>query len=328
VCIILAGIDYRFSNPGWLTTSAWSNVSALQIASIVYAIVIAVLGFLVFMSAKRTFIIVYAVLLSISILFTLAVAILCIVAGETGFLNVNFGCNAKITGILDSWNNMDTYLQNVDKSLCSSACPCSISNTGNYTQNSTVAPFFANYVSFPNGNGVANFQGCPGAVQNNALTQTNLQNPNFDPTGTNFDPVSFQTYMARVETQFSCTGWCTNAYVNNGKTVVMFKYLFTDVNNGPALYSGCLSQVLDWLPGYLLAFGSVAMVLAGFQIVVLATLCCLGTSRRDEGGHQVYEEPERHVKVVERVPVVQNVPVIREMPVVRDAVIRDVPARS
>jgi len=180
-------------------------------------------------------------------------------------------------------------------------------------------PQFNNYVRSTDSFGAVNFQGCGGPVQNNTLTASRLQNPNFDPTYT-FVPENFAQYMANVETQFQCTGWCANAYGNT----IMYKYLFTDVNRGPALYSGCLSSVLQWLPSYLLAFGAVAMVLAGFQIIVLACLCCLGATRRDEVvEHQVYEEPvERNVKIVERVPVVQNVPVVREMPVVREVPVR------
>jgi len=324
VAIILAGLDFQFANPGWRNNLPWEALSALQIASIAYAIFVALVGFFVFCFPKRALIIFFGVLLALSILFTLAIAIFSIIAGSTGFLNVNFGCNARINGLLNTWNNMDTYLQNVDRTLCSSQCPCSIANQTFYSTNNTVAPFFNNYVRNVDNNGIVNYQGCPSNVQSNVLNLTRAQNPNFDPDQNNFNEGNFINYMARVENEFQCTGWCTNAYVNNGQNVIMYKYLFTNLNRGPALYSGCLNSVLQWLPGYLLAFGAVAMVLAGFQMIVLATLCCLGASRREEVvEHQVYEEPaERHVKVVERVPVVQNVPVVREMPVVRDVPVR------
>ena len=80
--------------------------------------------------------------------------------------------------------------------------------------------------------------------------------------------MKFQDYMANVENEFKCSGWCNVTYTNTNTNtrMVMFKYLYTNVNRGPPRYLGCLNSVIEWLPPYLNGFGSVTMVLAGFQV--------------------------------------------------------------
>ena len=55
---------------------------------------------------------------------------------------------------------------------------------------------------------------------------------------------------------------------------------------------------MDWLPGYLLAWGSVAMVLAGIEMVLFALALMLGASRKSEGGHDVVHH--ERIEVIER----------------------------
>lgn len=45
---------------------------------------------------------------------------------------------------------------------------------------------------------------------------------------------------------------------------------------------GCLYPILQWLPPYLLAFGSVALVLAGCQLIVLILTKMLARSKKHE----------------------------------------------
>jgi hypothetical protein len=73
-------------------------------------------------------------------------------------------------------------------------------------------------------------------------------------------------------------------------------YLF--FNRGVPQYVGCIQRLMHWLPGYLLAWGSVAMVLAGIQLVLFALALMLAASRKSEGGHDVVHH--ERIEVIER----------------------------
>jgi hypothetical protein len=167
---------------------------------------------------------------------------------------------------MDIWRGMDTYLINADRNLCSAACPCYINNPGVFTQNSTVAPFYNNWATTNNNLGATRFQDCPLSVKL-ATYNAALADPAFNPTG-NFVAERFWNYMAKTEDRFTCTGYCVNNYVNpiNNQRQFMFKYLFSNINRGIPLYSGCIDVVLNWLPRYLLAFGAVGLALSFFQV--------------------------------------------------------------
>jgi hypothetical protein len=225
-------------------------------------------------------------------MFNLAIAIFSLVAGSTGWVNTYFGCNGKFTGIMEVWQGIDSYLQQVDQNLCGPGCECYISNTQPFTTNPTIAPIFNSWSKTATNTGAINFQGCPSQVQQNAYLTAVKNDQLFDPSG-NFDAGKFVGYMSRVERQFGCAGWCNVTYVNTNtqQTTAMFKYMFTDINNGPPANFGCLNSVMDWLPGYLKAFGSVTMVLVGLQLIVFALSICQCWARERDHEHQI---PHHH----------------------------------
>jgi hypothetical protein len=55
---------------------------------------------------------------------------------------------------------------------------------------------------------------------------------------------------------------------------------------------------MHWLPGYLLAWGSVAMVLTGIQVVLFTLALMLAASTKKEGGHDVVHH--ERIEVIER----------------------------
>jgi hypothetical protein len=62
---------------------------------------------------------------------------------------------------------------------------------------------------------------------------------------------------------------------------------------------GCIDQLISWLPSYLLAWGSVALVMVGIQIILLALAIMLsGTRKKEVGGHEVVHH--ERIEVVER----------------------------
>jgi hypothetical protein len=118
--------------------------------------------------------------------------------------------------------------------------------------------------------GAVAFQNCTTAVKTNALQNAKLD-PDFDPTN-DFNAQRFADYMGRIETQFNCAGWCQTKYINgiNGQTMMMSKYLFTNINRGPPGDRGCYYRVVNWIIPYLIAWGAVTLVMVGFQVI-----CCL-----------------------------------------------------
>jgi hypothetical protein len=82
VCIILAGIVYRFANPNFVS-SPWHAGSGLMVASIIYAFFVAFVGFCTFLYPKTSLIIAFEVLMFLSILFTFAIAVYAIVGGSS-----------------------------------------------------------------------------------------------------------------------------------------------------------------------------------------------------------------------------------------------------
>lgn len=169
-------------------------------------------------------------LVALSFLFTLAIAIMALIAASHGFVSTYFDCDAKFTGIMEVWQGVDTYLQKIDQNLCSPICPCLISNPNIYSQNTTVSPSFSQWNSSKTV-GSLNFQNCSELVQTGVYKAATLENPLFDPKS-NFDPQKFARYMSNVENEFKCSGWCNVTYVNPRTTqqMTMYKYLFSDVN--------------------------------------------------------------------------------------------------
>lgn len=177
------------------------------------------------------------------------------------------GCNGKFEGIMETWRGVDAYLQRVDQALCSPQCPCYFTNTTGFVNNATISPYYNQWTKSQVPPGNVAFQNCSSQVQINTYQNAVAADAYFDPKG-DFDSIKFQDYMANVEREFQCSGWCNVTYTNTNTNtrMVMFKYLFTNINRGPPRRLGCLNSVIEWLPPYLMAFGSVTMVLAGFQV--------------------------------------------------------------
>jgi hypothetical protein len=170
---------------------------------------------------------------------------------------------------METWRGIDSYLQRVDQSLCSPACPCYFTNVTGFVNNATIAPYFNQWTKTNVQPANIAFQNCSSQVQISTYTAARASDSYFDPNN-EFNSGNFFKYMNDVEVDFKCSGWCNVTYLNtntNSQTV-MFKYLFSDVNMGPPKRLGCLNSLIEWLPPYLMAYGSVTMVLVGFQVII------------------------------------------------------------
>jgi len=55
---------------------------------------------------------------------------------------------------------------------------------------------------------------------------------------------------------------------------------------------------MDWLPSFILAWGSVAMIIFGLQLLLFLLALLLSLSKKEEGGHDVIHH--ERIEVVER----------------------------
>jgi hypothetical protein len=293
VAIILAGIDYRFAGPDWKpATWPYYALPGLQIACIIFSFVIVFLGYITFTKPNIGLTIFYSIFLLLSCLFNIAIGTFACIGASTGFVNTYFGCNGKFSGIMEVWQGVDSYLQQVDQGLCGPDCPCYISNTVPFTTNPTVFPIYNRWTKSADSSAAVNFQQCSAQVQRTAYVNAVNNDKLFDPT-TNFDATKFSNYMGRMENQFQCSGWCnvTYANTNTGQVDAMFKYLFSDVNMGPPQNFGCLNKFIEWLPPYLMAYGAITLLLAGLQLVVFVLALCQCCARSRDHEHQI---PHHH----------------------------------
>lgn len=289
IAVILAGIDYNLSNPDWISSS-YSPTSPLQIACVVFTIVLSCLGYLVFSYPKTIYLSTYEVFTVLSLIFNIAIGILVIAAGSVGYINLSKGCNAPISGLLGIMNGIDTYLNNVDQALCSKECPCNFKGGVGVTDESIYSKIYKTWSILNESYAPISFDNCTAEVKSKVYQKTKIENPNFDPDNS-FQPGKFNQYMGMIENKFQCVGWCSTTYTKNitenNKTIStstpMIKYLFTNINNGIPQNFGCVDQVINWLPQYLLSNGSCTLVQAVFQVVTLVLCFQLSnTKRRDD----------------------------------------------
>lgn len=202
------------------------------------------------------------------------------------------GCNANLNGVMGVFHNTDVYLQTIDQSMCTPTCPCFFTNTTAFTGNTTVAPYYNLWTKTNAPSGAVAFQNCTGDLQTFAFKEAVRRDPNFDRDST-FSPVKYAEYMNNVEREFGCSGWCSTQYFNPNynQNVFMAKYLFSDINRGPPNRFGCFDELMDWLPGYLQAFGAMTMVLVGAQIAMFALAICQIWARESDHEKQI---PHHH----------------------------------
>lgn len=165
-------------------------------------------------------------------LFTFAIAIFGLVGGSVTKVNAYIGCNSSYSGLLAAWQTVDSYLTQVDSTLCSSSCPCYFSNPVPYVTNTTIAPYYAQWTTTGvAGTGATKFQDCSTVAQQTAYNTYSSSN-----TGNSSDYLvkqdTFASYFKVLEQRFNCTGFCTTSYTNQytGSKMVMYKYLFSDIN--------------------------------------------------------------------------------------------------
>lgn len=296
--MICTGFDYNYANPTWIS-SPFSSVGILELTAVLYTLAIAFAGYPVFLFPNSYALLAYNILNIICFCFAFAIACVTIAAGASkntinnpyllaGYVNLSLGCNAPVSGLFHVFNHIDGYIQNVDQAFCSDECPCNLKNNFFYVSNSTLAPIFANWNVTNSTIAPTSYANCTNLIQTNVYKKTTISDPKFD-TDKSFKVDNFVTYMGRIESLFKCTGWCSVDYKTpKNENTKIIKYLFSDINNGVPEHFGCYNELVNWLPAYLLSYGSLIISCVFFQIVILILGLMLSKSKNSED--QIKEE--------------------------------------
>jgi len=221
-------------------------------------------------------------------LFLAAIAILTIIFAyyirDNNTPGAMLSCKTNYGSILNMYNNIDLYLQQVDQGLCSQSCPCNVSNASALKSWQTYYPsnsFITNNVS-----GVNNFGLCPDKFQNSTYSIAQNKYALIPNNNTSYNPSFnyslFAPYWANIENQFNCTGFCNTNYINGiGQNITMVKYLFSDINKGIPSSLGCLPSLYTWLEHFLEVWGAIALTVATIMFVVFILACTYVCCSRD-----------------------------------------------
>lgn len=285
MCIILSGISYQYAGPSFKENYPYVTLPGLQIACIIYTFWMVGWGYLSFIKPNTGCTVSHAIFLMLSIIWNIAIGVFALVSYRVSFISTYLSCNSGYDGILALWNGVDTYLQQVNNVLCSPECPCYLTNISGFESNSTIAPYYNSWEKSSDPAASTAFPNCTDTIRYNTLNATRVADPNLEAHG-GFDPANFANYMGFIENFFYCSGWCNTTYIDtsNNKTEVFYKYLFSDVNRGPPVHTGCLMPMINWLLPYLGAWGSLTMALSAIQIgiFIISMLQCQQKEEEEE----------------------------------------------
>lgn len=277
--VIFTLLDYSSFNSSLLDLK-WKPFSAFQLACVIYCTVLSILGFFVFCCTNTCFVVFYSILLMLGFISMSVVGGLSLVAGQFGWIKDYLSCQTKWSGLLDSYKAVDKYLANVDQYLCSDQCICYIDSRtiDNYKKNTTFIEYLSKWNTKDNSTYARNFMNCTVQVQNIVLAKTVSSDTSIYENS--ISPRSLFSFIGNLEKTYKCSGFCNTVYYNSftKSKMLMAKYLFTNINNGPPENIGCFKFFVRNLPAYLRYFGSVALVIAGFQIVLFilsVAFCCV-----------------------------------------------------
>ena len=198
--------------------------------------------------------------------------IICLVLSVNSNIINNFTCS-------NMWKSrnapLDKYMALVDENLCSQNCPCDIT----YITMFSHLPNFQDWTLKPLSR-VYNFQSCPFLVRNATIGASNATdysisfNSNYRNQVDSYDEQQFFDTWKYIENTYRCTGFCNTTYINSqNKIVSMYKYLFSDINNGiPQNKDGCYKAIVNYTASYFSSYGSYILIISIFMLLILINL--------------------------------------------------------
>lgn len=293
---ILNLIDYKILHASWSKTP-WKELAPCQLSCNIFILFSGFIGIILFFNnkkeAEQMFVIIFTVMISLSSLFTWAIGIFSCIGGTIYHKeNHQLGCKSKLTGVLEMYNNIDSYFLYADSLLCSNQCQCIFKENvkNEYLNNiyspgaySTLQSWIYTSKKFNDEETFNFWDNCSFEVKEEARnryleTQTSLNHR------INYN--NFAKYWKKIEEKFKCTGWCQTNYIDpyTLQEKQMLKYIFSDINNGLPEYPGCINRLTNWLPSMVGATGACLIVCAFIQSISIIFLIkiYLNNSNNDE----------------------------------------------
>lgn len=295
--MVICSVHFRFTNMNW-TDNGYGTIGGIELAAILLTCVSLIIGVLAICTKQNGLLMIFIIFIGLSSLFTIAIVIFAFIGTQYRQFDDYLGCNGDYKGLLSIWNAVDNYMYSVDSLLCSESCPCYLGerSTLHYSTNSSTAPYYNMWEISQNPGDASRFQDCPKKVQGLAKAEYYSTNAYFNHT---FKPDKFNSYFAKVEKYFKCTGFCGTTYFNGktGTNQKIVKYLFSDISEESIPeHFGCIDIIVGWLRQTLNAFAALGCILFVIEIILLivAILLLVGTSRPEPD-----EEDEKNVSVQE-----------------------------
>lgn len=307
--ITLSSISFKTIYATW-SEGPWYALGPTSVSASVVCVFTSFLGVLAYLQQNKSMFHLYFLFLLLSLLFSWSLSLFALIEGTVWYkVKGKLGCDTKQTGIMQMYNNMDTYMKYADSLLCSSQCKCPFAQATieEYVNNEYAKDTFSMYEyynnteldSFPlsylkegiNKRHEFNIKYCSEYVKHE-LEDRYRENSNSTHHWILTD--KFAKYWKRIEKKFNCTGWCRTKYEDpyTYETKSMFKFIFSDINLGIPKYPGCLNRILIWVPKMLLAYGG-CMIFAAF-IQTLSFLISLQIFKLLPPGKEEFSSSELH----------------------------------
>ena len=253
-CIVIAGLNYWYTDLSWKNDGTWRYLSGLQVGAVVSVFFLFMMGLINFTCGKecKTFQIVFSLLLILCTILALGVGIVVLVGGTIDKNILSNNCQREYKGMFEDFLEIDDVLQKANNDLCYSNCPCYFSNYGVYEE---IVENYQLDISQSDEGGFTNIKECYDK-KTSALHVSQFIGK--DKLFNNKRFKKFAKFWKRIEEKFDCSGWCTNP----------MKYLFSDVNRGIPDHK-CSTEVTRWLIKMVLAFGGLMVIIGGIMIIVI-----------------------------------------------------------
>lgn len=251
-CIVIAGLNYWYTDLSWQKDGAWRYLSGLQVGAVVSVFFVFMMGVANFTCGKecKTFQIIFSILLILCTLLALGVGIVVLIGGTIDKNNLSKSCQIHYKGMFEDFLKVDKLLTNADNILCTEKCPCYFTDDGVYQE---LTEKYQNGIVRSDKGGFKSIKECydkKGDVAGFTLEGSIIKN--------NKQAKKFMKYWKRIEEKFDCAGWCTKP----------MKYLFSDVNRGIPDHK-CSTEVTGWVIRMVLAFGGLMVITSGIMIIVI-----------------------------------------------------------
>lgn len=287
--IFFSGFSYRQTDLKWMDEGPYSAIAATEVASVVVLFVSFLLGVLTFGVCPQSknlqlFFVMFGLL---STFLTFAIGVYTLVASQIKDNNLTQTCQKEHNGMFQNYLYLDEVFHKADELLCSSKCPCNLTDELTLEEFQQTKKYFIQYDKYykdsisavpSDKTFVNNVQSCQDISMITQLFQD--KNSTFYKNVGDFSSdikKSFATYWKRIEEKFDCVGWCEGGYEDEqGKQRYMYKYLFSDINRGVPKRR-CMNPFKNWMVRMLKAFGGLMVIDSFFQGIVwvlAVTLFC------------------------------------------------------